>query len=699
MKIKWFLILAPTLLSLGLLQSYFWVPSYETQTKGNPDRMTKFIAASIADAKILNPILNSDGASSQITDFVFEGLLDYDENLNLRGRLATDWRITETVYLTVNSQASFPDGTRVTPDVMEMRIREAIESGNHARLKALVIEITRLPPEQQVKEVSLQGEDEKPIPVQVKINMPERLKFSLREVEQNFFTLLEPIIGADYEKNAPLDQWIEVSSPEKRVLLRSQFVELMPLFEHNPVILFHLRKGVRFHDGHEFDAGDVKFTYESIMAPKNLSPRTSNFEPIKAVEMVDRYTVRIVYKRLFSPAIDAWSIGILPEHLLNEAALEREMNRRELSSAARANFGLRDSQFNRHPIGVGPFRFVEWQSDEFIHLIRNEDYWEGSPEYKDYYYRIIPDPMTQEVEFLTGAIDSYGPEPHQAARYKKDERYQSFSSLGFAYTYIGYNNRKTLFADKRVRQALSMAINVDEIIKYILYGEGERITGPYPKNTQWYNHNIKSIPYDPEGAKRILKELGWQKNASGWLEKDGKKFEFNLITNNGNLQRKAIMTIAQNSWQKLGIKCNTQVFEWAVFLEDFVNPGHFDAVVLGWSMGIDPDLYQIWHSSQFGDRQLNFVGYKNPEVDKLIVQIRQEYDPAIQQKLTGQLHSIIADDQPYTFLYTPLSNVVLDKKIVIIEDEDSYSKITPTKSGNMFFHFNRWRKLEFAPEF
>ncbi len=629
MKIKWFLILAPTLLSLVLLQSYFWVPTYETQTKGNPERAFKFIEASIGDAKILNPILNADGASSRIAGLVFEGLLDYDENLKLRGRLATDWKITEFAYLELKSG--------ISPEIIT-KIRQALTDN------PLVTDISLIP---------------------ATVEKPERLKFSLKRVEQDFFEQLKPIINTE-------DMVIE----------------------HNPVILFHLRHGVYFHDGHEFDAGDVKFTYESIMNPKNLSPRTSDFEPIKAVEIVDKYTVRVVYKRLFSPAINAWTIGILPEHLLNKTKMLQEMEARHLSKEARAAFGMRDSQFNRHPIGVGPFRFVEWRGDEFIHLIRNDNYWEGPPQYKDYYYRVIPDAVTQEVEFRTGAIDTYSPQPHQAARYKKDSKYQSFSSLGFGYTYIGYNNRKPLFANKRIRKALGMAINVDEIIKYILYGEAERITGPYPKNTRWYDKTIQAVPYDPQAALRIFAELGWHKNADGWLEKDGKIFEFNLITNNGNMQRKAIMTIAQNNWRKLGIKCNTQVFEWAVFLKDFINTGKFDAVILGWSMGIDPDLYQLWHSSQSGENQLNFVGYNNPEADALIVEIRQEYDQAIQEQLTHKLHRIIADDQPYTFLYAPLSNLILDKKIMMVNQDGSYSKLKPTKTGDVFFYFNRWRKVD-----
>lgn len=705
MKLKRFLILAPVVLILALLQSYFWVPKYDSQMTGNPERARKFIDASIGDAKILNPILHADVASGRIVDLVFEGLLDLDENLGFRGRLATNWSVTEVAYLLVNDEAHFPDGARVTSRRLESRIKAAIENGELNELKELVTKTRLLPAEQRATKVSISGEGGEPVFVDVRIRVPERLEFSLRRVDQDFFDRLGPVIGATYGDNIPLERWIEVSPANKRALVRPQFGELLPVFEHNPIILFDLRKGVRFHDGHEFDAGDVKFTYEAIMKSKNLSPRTSDFEPIKAVELVDRYTVRVVYKRLFSPAINAWIMPILPEHLLNEDALEHEMDERNLSETARAQFGMRDSQFNRNPIGVGPFRFVEWQSDEFVHLTRNHDYWEGPPLYKDYYYRVIPDPLTQEIEFRTGAIDTYLTQPHQVARYKNDERYQSFSSLSFGFTYIGYNNRKEPFSDKRVRRALGMAINVDEIIKYVIYGEGERTTGPYPKNTDWYDHSVSPIPYDPDGALRILEKLGWKKNADGWLEKDGKIFEFNLISNHGNLVRKAVLTIAQNSWRKIGIKCNTQLFEWAVFLQDFVNPGEFDAVVLGWVLSVDPDLYQIWHSSQSGPQQLNFVGYQNQQADELILRIRREYDRTAQQKLTHRLHRIIAEEQPYTFLYAGygtsyvgVGTQVLDKRIVVAEDDGSHSNVRPTKSGNVYFHFNRWKKLEFDPD-
>jgi ABC-type transport system substrate-binding protein len=145
------------------------------------------------------------------------------------------------------------------------------------------------------------------------------------------------------------------------------------------------------------------------------------------------------------------------------------------------------------------------------------------------------------------------------------------------------------------------------------------------------------------------------------------------------------------------------VFEWSVFIKERVNKFDFDALILGWQMGIEPDLYQIWHSSQTNPYQLNFVGFKNQEADDLIVRIRQEYDHDRQASLCHRLHEIIAFEQPYTFLYVGKWTAILDKRIVI-KDVDSqgkvaYRKITPTKTGNYTFYFNRWIKLPEAPSF
>ena len=174
--------------------------------------------------------------------------------------------------------------------------------------------------------------------------------------------------------------------------------------------------------------------------------------------------------------------------------------------------------------------------------------------------------------------------------------------------------------------------------------------------------------------------------------------QFTLITNQGNNLRKAILSIAQDSWRKIGIDVRTDVLEWAVFIQERVNKLDFDALILGWAMGIEPDLYQIWHSSQTNPNQLNFVGFRNEEADDLIIKIRQEYDHDKQVAYCHRLHEIIAEEQPYTFLYVGKWTAILDKRIVIKDvDPDGtvrYSRIKPTKTGDYTFYFNKWIKLE-----
>jgi ABC-type transport system substrate-binding protein len=706
MTTKRILIFAPFLLTLVLLQSYFWVPTYEQQAKGNPERLNQYINASLGDAAILIPILSADAASSEIEEKVFEGLIDRDEDLSFRGRLAKNWNIFEEAYFYVNSAAEIPGRGRFDPQAIlellqEYRQKQNLSSSKLKKTLDNIRSISLIPPRTYTatRPKKTSAGNNKEDKIKISVAAPAGIKLVLDEVDQDLFTNLKPLLGDQYFSSFDGRQFLTTQLPIDEELLALYARELLPATEHNPVIEFNLRENVKFHDGHIFDAQDVKFTYEAIMDPRNLSPRLSDYEPVKKIEVIDPLTVRIVYKRLYSPAIGTWSMGILPEHLLNSLALEKEAL---AQGKEPQNFSMRQSGFSRHPIGCGPFVFREWKSDQYIILDRFEDYWEGPPNYKKYVFRVIPDPLTQEMEFYAGTIDNYGVQPHQVKRLAKDPNYQSFTGLSFGYTYIGYNMRRQPFDDIRVRQALSMAIDVDKIIKYVIYNQGERITGPFPRQTDFYNHHIKPMSYDPEGALKLLAEAGWQRNSEGWLEKGGKRLQFKLITNNGNDIRKAILAIAQDSWKQIGIDVRTDLLEWAVFIQERVNKLDFDALVLGWSMGIDPDLYQIWHSSQTGPNQLNFVGFKNKEADDLIIKIRQEYNHAQQVEYCHRLHEIIAHEQPYTFLYVGKWTAILDKRIFIREGHDdetiSFKKITPTKTGSYSFHFNKWIKLAEMPE-
>ncbi len=707
MLIKRVLILLPVLIFFILLQSFFWVPTYDEQAKGNPYRLEEYITASIGDAKILNPILNADNASSTIVDQVFDGLIDRDEDLRFRGRLAESWEVYEEAYFFLNQKA--PIYGQVVTDPERIKLKILSYNGDAPSLKKTLRNIKKIeiiPPVQGETMVQIPGPDTNGdgIPDLININVifkaPHRFKVTLKKVDQDFFDNIKLILGKEYfDSFAPAD-YVEIQAREHQDTLSVIAPQVLSMTEHNPVIIFNLRKGVRFHDGHEFDARDVEFTYRSIMDNKNLSPRIPDYEPVKSLEVLDNYTVKVVYKRLYQPAFGTWSMGMLPEHLLNKDALRKEADEKGEDPE---KVTMRDSNFNRAPVGTGPFVFSEWKSDQYIVLNRHDAYWEGAPNYKSYTFRIVPDLLTQEMEFYGGAIDSYGVQPHQVERLKKDPAYQNFSGLSFGYTYIGYNMRREPFKDKRVRRALGMAIDIDKIIKYVMYNQADKITGPFVKQTDYYDKSIQPLSYDPDGALRLLKEAGWQRNNSGKLEKDGKILAFTLITNSGNDLRKSILAIAQDAWKKIGIDVNTDIVEWTVFLGNHVNTGNFDALILGWSMGIDPDLYQIWHSSQTNPQQLNFVGFKNQTADDLIVKIRQEYEYDKQVGYSHQLHRIIAEEQPYTFLYVGKWTAVLDKKIVLKEvllsGEEIFKKITPTRTGNYSFHFNKWVKLAQNPVF
>ena len=707
MTIRKVLIFTPILVILFLLQSYFWVPTYEQQSRANPERLNEYITASIGDASILNPILSADSASSDIGSMVFEGLIDRDEELRFRGRLATSWDIYEEAFFYVNEDAHIPN-------VGKAGAKGIVELLKKAKARGLPTSVGVRASLDNIREISViparefsvtrhekrTKADHEETEVKIRVTAPDRIKLVLRGVDQDLFQNLSSILGKDYFSSFNGEDYVSFDQDVGQIKRAQYAKEILPSTEHNPIVVFKLRPNVKFHDGHIFDANDVRFTYEAIMNPKNLSPRIADYEPVKEVEVVGPLTIRIVYKRLYSPALGTWGMGILPEHLLNDEALRDEAIRvgKDLEK-----FSMRQSRFNRHPIGCGPFVFREWKSDQYIILDRFDDYWEGLPNYKRYVYRIIPDLLTQEMEFYAGTVDSYGVQPHQVQRLQNDPKYQGFSGLSFGYTYIGYNMRRDPFNDRRVRRALSMAINVDKIIKYVLHGQGERITGPFVKQTDYYNHSLKPVPYDPEGALRLLEEAGWRRNEEGWLEKGGKRFQFTLITNSGNDLRKAILAIAQDGWKQIGIDVRTDLLEWAVFIQERVNKADFDALILGWSMGIEPDLYQIWHSSQTNPYQLNFVSFKNPQADDLIIKIRQEYNHESQVAYCHRLHEIIAKEQPYTFLYVGKWTAVLDKKIVLKETDSRgnviYRKIEPTKTGNYTFYFNKWIKLPEVPSF
>ncbi len=406
----------------------------------------------------------------------------------------------------------------------------------------------------------------------------------------------------------------------------------------NLTITFKLKKGVKWHDGQPFTAQDVLFTYQVMVDPKTPTAYSGDYLQVKRAEAPDDHTFRVTYGQPFAPALASWGLNILPRHLL-------------------AGQDITKSPLARAPIGTGPYRFKEWRAGERIVLTANPEYFAGRPYLNGYFYLIKPDQATMFMELKAGNLDRMNLTPlqykRQTAYPKFDRLFHKYRYVSFSYVYLGYNLEDPRFADRRVRQALTHAINKEEIIQGVLLGLGQEATGPYKPGTWFYNPEVPRFPYDPARAKALLAEAGWRPNAEGVLEKDGKPFEFTILTNQGNTIREQAAQIIQRRLKEVGVRVKIRIVEWAAFIADFINKGRFEAVLLGWTTGQDPDIYDIWHSSKTRPGELNFIHYHNPEVDRLLTEGRHTFDREKRKAAYFKVQEIIAEDQPYTFLFVP----------------------------------------------
>ncbi len=234
------------------------------------------------------------------------------------------------------------------------------------------------------------------------------------------------------------------------------------------------------------------------------------------------------------------------------------------------------------------------------------------------------------------------------------KNFQKFRYPVFSYTYMGFNLKYPLFKDKRIRQAIAHAIDKSEIVDVVLFGLGSPSTGPYVPKTWPYNPDVKKYEYNTEKAMQLLKEAGWEDtDGDGILDKGGEPFEFTILTNMGNRLRMNTATIIQWRLKKIGIKVEIRAIEWSTFINHFIHKKRFQAVIIGWGINIDPDQYDIWHSSKTREKEFNFISYNNPEVDELLEKGRRTFDIEERKKAYFRIQEILAEELPYIFLYVP----------------------------------------------
>ncbi|NQU10182.1 hypothetical protein HQ590_05300 [bacterium] len=620
-----------------------------------PRALNQLTIGVIGEAKILNPLLATTTADSEVLDLVFNGLIRYSEDIEIEPDLAERWEITQTSTLFFPSPAAatgalariesargqWPawhltaarqDGTRVV-----LRLSEAGTSFTDSLRRVLgdaeaqPVAFVRVRLDDDVKLADQPATASSLVAaLEPAIRRRPDLADRYHSAFINFSQEFDLVVAGDAQ---PFVELVQQRVPGATVAVAETFPML-----NEPEILFELRRGVRWHDGKPFSAGDVEFTYQALMDETVASPRRSDYELVRFLTVLDDHRLRVVYRQPYAPCLLSWGIGMLPRHLL-----------------AGKPTSWWAAHFNRSPVGTGPFRFDAWLSNQYIRLRRNDDYHEGRPSLEFVTIRVIPDLVALRLLFETGETDFWGVQAHAIKSFLDNPRYDIFSVEAPAFEYIGWNLRRPLFQDVRVRRALAHAVNVKQMIDYIHYGQGVQSTGPFPPQMWYFNPHVPPYVYDPAKAKALLAEAGWRPGSDGILQKDGQRFAFTLITNHPNEVRKDIATLAQSDLKKIGIEVEVQLYEWAVFISEHINKLDFDATVLGWSLSYDYDQYQLWHSSQAKPERLNHCSYQNPEVDRLLELARGEFDQDKARDYLWRLQQIIYEDQPYLFTMVPRS--------------------------------------------
>jgi len=440
--------------------------------------------------------------------------------------------------------------------------------------------------------------------------------------------------------------------------------------EDGQQITFYLRDDVEWQDGEPFTARDVEFAFLAITDPDTLTAYAEDYRQVEKFEVLDDYTIRVTYAEPFAPALGSWASNliVLPKHLLEGKPINEHA-----------------TGFGREPIGLGEYMFESWESQKHIELRSNHDYYRGRPYVDRVVTRIIPDTATQFLELKAGGLDQMGLTPLQFKRQTETDYFRNnfsrFEYLANAYTYLGYNLLNPMFQDERVRRALSHAIDKEEIVKAVLLGLGRPAATPYKPGTFWVNDAIKGPEFDVEKAKALLAEAGWSDtDRDGILDKDGKDFSFELVTNKGNEQREKTATIVQRRLSEIGIEVQVKVIEWAAFINNFIDKKKFDAVILGWSLSPDPDQFDIWHSSKTGEKEFNFISYTNSEVDEVLEKGRRTFDREERKKYYDRFQEILNEQQPYTFLYVAYALPVVSNR---------FHGIEPAPAG-IAYNFKDW---------
>ncbi len=333
---------------------------------------------------------------------------------------------------------------------------------------------------------------------------------------------------------------------------------------------------------------------------------------------------------------------------------------------ANQEFLSREDTFAQKPIGTGPYMLKNITADREVILVANENYFKGRPHINKFAARPFADQNIMSQALLFNAIDMIVLVNHRdIPQIQGDKRYvlQPYNAL--SYSFFGYNMRNPLLADKRVRKAFTYAVNRQEMLDSFFQGQGTIISGPFAPGSWAYNLDVQPLPFDPQKAIELLNEAGFVKGDDGIMVKDGQKLSLTLkvpIAKESEAVKRVVLAF-KNYLNKIGVDIEGEFKEWLSWKEDVFLNHEFDIIFASWVFDDSADISSLFHSAEIGSWKNNFGAYSNPEIDSLIVESKLTLDHEKRRTINRKLHAIIADESPYTFLWTLTNYAAFNKKL------------------------------------
>jgi len=483
---------------------------------------------------------------------------------------------------------------------------------------------------------------------------------------------LTPLVSADAyasEVQAYIIESLLVREPDT-LEWRGLVAEDWSVAEDGMTITFQLRRDVSFSDGQPLTAHDVVFTFDFIMNEAIAAPRSRAYlSRIERVTALDDHSVEFVFTEPYFNSLQlAGTMDILPAHFY----------RRYLDEPRTFN------ESRGLLLGSGPYRLSDpenWTPDQGrVELERNPRYWGPvDPSFDRIVWRVIENDSARLTTFRNQDIDVYGARPREYQQLRDDvglterARHFEYMSPTAGYSYIAWNQDRggnaTRFADPRVRKAMSLMTDVARVIDEVLLGYAEPAVSPFSPRSPQHDPALEPIAYDIQRARELLREAGYEdRNGDGVLQgPDGRNFDFELTFFQDNEDTRRMVLFLRDLYARAGIIMRPRPTEWSVMLDN-LRQKDFDAITLGWTSGIEIDIFQMFHSTQTMEGGDNFMSYANPELDRLIDAARAEVDEDKRMALWHEAERVLVEDQPYTFLFRRNSLVFVDRRIENLEN-------------------------------